>query len=474
MRKVLIYISTNGSDAGLTNQKLALIGLAHRALREGKGLKLPPMVIFDPSQSMEKKRVPISYAFNIQRLKTVLEAFGIPVANDHVDCYEEVSESECFCEGARHFGKVRAEGNYALYSLTCQIVKSFDTKDEISDILKSLSHHIFNEMGIKHVIQMRIENDWQAYSSSVLKSFSEEDNLPTPLKIISKVKEKFKKSFSSALILCDESNMSIKKEEIKKIVMNEFGVNVVWKSDFIDIKNMDKLTLSLIDFCLASEGEYFVGTSQSTFSCFVTFEKYCKTRSNVCNHYIYNGKSGGIDERFDNGTCTSSDLAIDKTYLRTPLLCKTQQDIVLPLTIEAHVSNLGDYETKNSLQSFPEGLDMVVGTTYKKEYHRIEGFSIDTKGSQLKIRYKAFLESGIETEWIENGNYCGTRGQSNPILFFSIEILGPEKIDIDCIYAAVFSDSLDIITAKNGEICKSKTGNGNLLSLHVSFRKKSN
>lgn len=468
----MIYISFNGSDAGLTNQKLTLIGLAHRALREGKGIKLPPMVIFDPTQAMNGKRVPFSYAFNTQRLKAILEAFGIPVADDHVDFYEEVSESDCFWEGANHFGKVRIEGDAALYGLTCQIVKSFDLSDNISNILSPLSHHIFNEMGIEHVIQMRIENDWQAYSWGVLNSFSEEDNFPTPLKIISKTKECFKESFSSALILCDESNMSISKEEIKKIVMNTLGVNVIWKSDFIDIKNLDKLSLSLIDFSLASEAKYFIGTSQSTFSCFVTFEKYCKNRSTIHDHYIYNGKSGGIDERFDNGTCTSSDLAVDKTYLRTPLLCRTQNDIILPFTIEAHISNIGEYKTKNLLQSFPQGLDVVVGTSFKKNYHQIEGFSIHIDDNELKIRYKAFLGSGIETDWVGNGKYCGTRGKSNPILYFSIEILGPEKIDIDCIYAAVFSDSLDTIIAKNGEVCKSQSGNGTLLSLQLTFRKK--
>lgn len=470
----MIYISFNGSDAGLTNQKLAFIGLAHRALREGKGIRLPPMVIFDPSQSMGGKRVPFSYAFNIQRLKAVLEAFGIPVADEHVDCHEEVSESDCFWEGANHFGKVRLEGDSALYGLTCQIVKSFDLSDDISNILIPISHYIFNEMGIEHVIQMRIENDWQAYSWGVLNSFSEEDNFPTPLKIISKIKEQFGESFSSALILCDESNMSISKEEIKKIVMNTLGVNVIWKSDFIDIGNLDKLSLSLIDFSLASEGKYFIGTSQSTFSCFVTFEKYCKTRKNVHNHYIYNGKSGGIDERFDNGTCTASDLAIDKTYLREPLLSRTQHDITLPLSIEAHISNIGEYKTKNSLQSFPLGLDIVVGTPYKQSYHQMEGFSIHTHESGLKVRYKAFLGNGSETNWMENGHYCGTRGESNPILWFSIEIVGAEKIDIDCIYAAVFSDSLEVVIAKNGEVCQSISGKGNLLSFQLSFRKKIN
>ncbi|MCP9319902.1 O-fucosyltransferase family protein [Acetobacter persici] len=467
----MAYISFNGSDAGLTNQKLALLGLAHRALREGRGIKLPPMVIFDPSQPIQGKRLPISYAFNISKLKSVLQAFGISVADDHIDSYEEVSESECFWEGANYFGKVRNEGDCALYKLTCQIIKSLELSEDFLSIVRPLSEHIFNKVGIKHVIQMRIENDWQAYSWGVLNSFSEEDNFPTPLKIISKIKAKFGESFSSALILCDEKNMSISKDEIKKIVNDTFGVQVVWKSDFINIENIDKLGLSLIDFSLASNADYFIGTSQSTFSCFVTFEKYCKTRSTVYNHYIYNGKSGGIDERFDNGTCTNSDLAIDQTYLRKPLFHRSKYDINLPLTIEAHVSNLGDYKTQNSLQSFPEGLDLVVGTASKENYHQIEGFSIHIPGNELKIQYKAFLGNGIETDWVENGDYCGTKGESNPILYFSIEIKESKKIDIDCFYAAVFSDSTDIITAKNGEICKSKTGKGSLLSFQLLFKK---
>ncbi|MBB2161279.1 hypothetical protein [Gluconacetobacter sacchari] len=466
------YITYNGTDAGLTNQKIAIIGLSHRAMREKKGIKLPPMVVFDPLQAEKGRRVPFSVLYNIENIVRVLESFSIPVKEFASGDDHDVDASECFWEGAERFGEIRTQGDAALYDLTCQISRSFNLNNNILNLARPISECIFGEKKIDYCIQMRIEKDWESYSYSVLHRHSSEDNFPTPLRILSKAKRKFGESLSSAFVMSDEKNMTIPKEDINKIAQNEVGVSLFWKSDFIDVSQYDSLTLSMIDFFLASGARNFIGTSQSTFSCFAAFEKYCKTRQSVRGHYIYNGESGGIDERFDNGICTNSSLAIDRTFLREPFFDRTPHDVAFPMEISAHVSNFGEYITKNSVCSFPLGLDIVVGSRYNPDMYRIEGFFISLDGASLRLRYKALLGNGVETEWVSNGEYCGTRGKHLSLSGFAVEIVGPSRLELECVYAAVFSEDQDIVTAKDGELCKTPSGNGKLLSFQLSFRKR--
>lgn len=466
------YISYNGADVGLTNQKIAMVGLSHRAMREKKGIKLPPLVVFDPLGTELGRRVPFHIIYNMKNIVRILEAFSIPVLDASSDQYDVVDALECFQEGAERFGEVRSRGDAALYDLTCQLVRSFDLNADILDIIDPVSKFIFQEKKIEYCIQMRIEKDWELHTRSVLHNLPLEDNFPSALGILSKIKGKFGKYFSSAFVMSDEKNMFFQKEDIKRTVEKETGVSLFWKSDIIDVSRYDSLTLSLVDFCLASRSPYFIGTSHSTFSCFVTFEKYCRLRKPVRNHFIYNGESGGIDERFDNGTATRSSLVVEKTFARDVLLEKFSRDISLPMEVWAHISNIGEYVAKNSVCSFPSCSDLVVGTRDMPDRHRIEGFSIVLDHKILRLRYKAILENGMETEWVSNKEYCGTRGEHLSLSGFAIEILGPEKLEIECVYGAIFSGDQRIAVARDGEFCRACNENGRLLTFQISFRKR--
>ena len=466
------YISYNGVAAGITNQKLALIGLAHKALREKKGIKLPPLVMFDPQSREPRPRVDFASVFDVRYICYVLNAFSIPVKYGPDDDYQEVDSSACFWEGAERFGETKILGDMALYGLTCQLTRAFILNDTIEEIATIIGDGIFQDRDIKHVIQMRVEKDWEDYSHSVLSPVKYEDNLLAPSAILAKAKNKFGYLLSSALILCDEDNMPYSKEEIRIIAKKDFNIYLYWKSDFINIREYDTLTLSLIDFSLSLKAPFFVGTCKSTFSCFSAFEKYCKERHDTLNHFIYNGQAPELEERFDNGTSTDSRIATKNFFGRKCLMPRHEKEIALPVRLSAHISNIGDFHTQSSVASFPEGIPVVVGYFENTARFRIEGFELHINPENLRIRYKAVLLNGRTSDWVANGVYCGTRGEGMPLVGFAIEIVGPESLELDCVYAAQFSSGEIITEVKNGEMCRSTSGIEKLISMQVSFRKK--
>ncbi|WP_129551990.1 O-fucosyltransferase family protein [Komagataeibacter xylinus] len=479
-------IGYDGVDLGLTNQKIALIGLIHKALRENRPFVLPSLVIYDVKLGT-RERVPFADFYQVGRLLSVLQAFSIEIVqpfdfsfcktygDDAAPVYEEIDGWQCFLEGADRFGEVGFSGPSALNNLTCQIIRNLVPVSDMSDISKDIKHKIFNGIGIYFAVQMRIEKDWEGYSANVLESldpFSKEEHLPTATDIINWIKKEFGSRFTAAYVLCDEKALPVPKDEIRKLAFEKHGVHLYWKSDFIDIEKENSLFLSMLDFELAIEARYFIGTSRSTFSCFVSFEKFCKTRKNIDGHYIYNTSSNKILERHDNGTFMAPDKAIDRLYQRHPLFPRDEKDIDLPMSLHVHISNIGEYESRNNeIRGVTCGL-LVAGDSGGNQPRYIEGFSIKYENTAPELYYKA-LHNGTWGEWSLGNNYVGTRGKSRALTGFSMDIQGPARMSLDCIYGAKFSDSDKVIIARNGEPCISVTGSGKLQAMQIMLRHKS-
>lgn len=52
---MLLPIGYNGVDLGITNQKIAFIGLVHKAFREKRPLYCPPLVVYDLATGLRKR-----------------------------------------------------------------------------------------------------------------------------------------------------------------------------------------------------------------------------------------------------------------------------------------------------------------------------------------------------------------------------------------------------------------------------------
>jgi len=464
-------ISYNGIDLGITNQKIALLGLVHKALRESKPLRIPPLVVYTQG-SDERTRVEFFDFFQEKPIRQVLRSFAIELTSAQCSqAFEEVSGWQCFLEGADRFGEVYRLGDVALDGLTCQFIRALVPVRRIMQIAEGIKESLA-ERGVRYVLQMRIEKDWEGYSQSVLKSFPDEDNLPTANEILCRVKNRFRNEIASAFVLCDEAAMPQEKNEIREIAAQKHGINLFWKSDFIELNQYSSLILSMVDFDLGMSSECFVGTSRSTFSCFISFEKYCKRRRGVRSHFIYNTPSGCIEERFDNGSSVDPRLAMERTYLRTALLPPSKYDVSVPMSLSVHVSNFGEFITHNSIVRGLAYPALVAGDPTQTGTRHIEGITIEVSDFAPTLRYKTYGLRENHGEWVYAGGYSGTRGEFRPLGAFAIEIVDAAGLELDCVYAAIFSDSHAIIEARNGQKCSSKTGDGRLLCMHVVLRHK--
>ncbi|MDF3626272.1 O-fucosyltransferase family protein [Brytella acorum] len=462
-------ISYDGIDLGITNQKIAFIGLAHKAFRERRPLCFPPLVIYDLSTDV-RDRIDFFEVFKKEPLLKVLESFSISVSFFGNGLYETVDGWQCFLEGADRFGEVLYYGDVSLDDLTCSIVRALELTEDYYNLTNYIKNSLRNS-GVNCTIQMRIEKDWEGYSSNILNSISNERNLPTAKEILDKIKHKFDSSLTSAFVLCDENAMPLSKSEIRRIALENYGINLFWKSDFLDFGKYNPLILSLVDFEIGMSSPIFIGTSRSTFSCFVTFEKYCKNREYVRNHYIYNDNNSDIQERHDNGTSVNAEKALGRTWLRPDLLNKNDNYLSFPMVISAHVSNLGEYISRTSMVRGVVNSKLVAGDCTKKDLHHIEGFEISVSESAPRVIYKTFDIHRVESKWSNDGDYSGSKGKSLPLSGFCIMIEGPASLTLDCIYAAIFSDHDNIVVASNGDECKSISGKGKLLCMQIAFKK---
>jgi hypothetical protein len=91
---------------------------------------------------------------------------------------------------------------------------------------------------------------------------------------------------------------------------------------------------------------------------------------------------------------------------------------------------------------------------------RIEAFSIRPleRLAPVDIELKAYLPSGNETQWVHGGILCGTRGRRLPLTGFAVR-LAPRLADrFEVTYQGSFFASGISGVHRNGEPCRSLTG----------------
>lgn len=461
-----------GITAGLTNQKIALIGLIHKALRDNTPLVLPQIVSFHP-QGGAHEFCNFDEIYQRAPLEKVFDAFGIPYSNQqsHAET-ENVDGWQCFWEGADRWGETGRAGMAALPDLTCQIIRHLVPAPLLSDCAKLLLAKV-EAANIDCAIQMRIENDWQGYSADVLPTFSEkdEDYCPDFQGIMQKVVATLGKGLKKAYVLCDEGCLPVSKDIIREHVLDAFGIELFWKSDFLPSDLLkSKLVSSILDFEVALHLSTFVGNSRSTFSCFVTFEKICRTLTAPTSHYIYNLPGPFLGKRRDNGAMMVPQQAIDTLYGRAPLRDILSSDLKWPLALTAHVSTLGDFKSEtSSVKGIPSG-NLIIDASYPVA-RSLEGFSLEGGTELPDIEYRTLDIHQHESAWDSTGTFCGSRGQARPLCGFAFRITGPASLSADCLYAGRFDGHSEIIYAQNGEWCRAPDG-APLTALHLLFRPK--
>lgn len=447
---------------GITNQKIALTGLAYEAMSQKKDIILPKIAIYDPkvNNGEDSQTVNLEDVFEIEPLINVLNAFGIDVREPTEPAAQTSDAWHCFCVGAEKYGEVGLLGRSALGEIGPQIIRALIPKNHIREFAKSLCDEIYNKRGVMYAIQMRIEKDWENFSNRFL-SYQE---------IIRKTLNTFS-NVNSLYILCDEKNTD-KKNALSNYLWNNFNIKAYYKSDFFDIRDKNNLFLSLVDFEMAPNAPVFIGNSESTFASFVAYEKFCQTYEIVRGSYIYNVDGDFLLERYDNGGSTNSKFAEDKINTRAKIfeLPFSLKERVFKAVLTTHISNYGNFVSAGLLK---DGgiLGNLVGGSVDNKSRKIEAFSLKSKSEDIVFEYRAKLSNGTVTEWRQDGEFSGTIGQGLPLSAFAVRLVGPVSLICGCMYAGYFEGEAFPVQSSDGEWCE-VDGKSNLQAMQINFYEK--
>jgi hypothetical protein len=118
---------------------------------------------------------------------------------------------------------------------------------------------------------------------------------------------------------------------------------------------------------------------------------------------------------------------------------------LFPARIIAHIQRIGDVP-------FVDGWAGCMG-----ERLWIEAFAIGSAGAITPelIEYCGVTADGLQTPWLSNQVFCGSRGRATPMMGCAIRFKAPAAEEFDCIYTGQFVSGKVIGPFKNGDLCSS-------------------
>lgn len=463
-------ISYPAIAAGLTNQKIALIGLIFKALRDNKPLILPQFMAYHPHHG-QHDACDFDQIYQTPLLEKVFEAFSIPYSGADASVEPEMVDGwQCFWEGADRWGEAGRAGKAAWPGLCAQIMRFLRPTKPLAELAEMLYTKLLAN-GVHHTLQLRIERDWQGYAADVLPTFApqtEDYNLPF-LDIVQKAKNTWGDEFKKAYVVCDEECLPTSKDAIRDYTKTALGVELFWKSDFLPASVLaSNLISSMLDFEIALKTPVFAGNSRSTFSCFIAFETFCRTGARPQNQFVYNLNGPLLGLRQDTGPLMAPNEATDSLNAHAPLMPTQPNDIRWPFSLTAHVATIGDI-TVTPDPALPLQYGTLCLDTSANTIRAFEGLQFDGSPILPALEYRVQDHTGQQTEWAPLGTFCGSRGKGAPLTGFAIRLTGPAALITNCLYAGRFYDTPTPVAAQNGQWCCTDAQQ-NLLGLHIVFR----
>jgi hypothetical protein len=100
---------------------------------------------------------------------------------------------------------------------------------------------------------------------------------------------------------------------------------------------------------------------------------------------------------------------------------------------------------------------------------RIEAFSIRPleRIAPADIEFKGFLPRGGETQWVQGGVMCGTRGRRLPLIGFAVQMAPQLSGRFDVIYQGSFFGGGISSPYRNGQPCRAATADDPLEAINL-------
>ncbi|MEH3144748.1 MAG: O-fucosyltransferase family protein [Methylobacterium frigidaeris] len=302
------------NDGGINNQKLALLGLFVAANKSdnqiGRRIYLPNIYNKD-QHDLKSSFENFEEIFWLDIFFDFAKRWNIEIVDRpnsfHGDRIER-NGWNYFGQGACYIGDLVEHERPNLNSdIASDLFRSLIPKIKSSRIFQTVCDKIFYVSEINTAVQLRIEEDWHNHAnrhlSAVIKH--EEDYLLSAEGIIKKVANSLPDTGGTVYVSCDERYILLPKWTIRENVLNETGINIVFKSDLISPETFDSIRqvdASLIDFEIGKVADRFVGMTRSTFSNLLCFERHVCTYKTKRHDYIYNKIGPKLGIRTDLGS----------------------------------------------------------------------------------------------------------------------------------------------------------------------------
>ncbi|WP_420344424.1 hypothetical protein [Paenirhodobacter sp.] len=276
------FIGFKELNAGLNNQKFAILGLFATAKSLGKGVSIPGLVDFSPEQKRSVKSIPFGDVFSCEHISEYAAQVGVEIQWDRIDTY--VDPAEMFKAGNLVEGRER-------FVFLAHLRPSL----EIGNILASILPVIYPD---KHtsVVQLRIEKDWHAYAPRRLAEIKNEDNSVDYKRIIGKAAQISQSD--RVFFTCDEQSIEPGRDVVDAYAQS-IGLKTMWKSD-VCTADLGYARNTELDFQVALHADVFIGTCRSTFANVLASAK-AATAIAPWRHYLFNGVGDAPALRTDNG-----------------------------------------------------------------------------------------------------------------------------------------------------------------------------
>ncbi|MEH1801099.1 MAG: hypothetical protein V7L13_18390 [Nostoc sp.] len=143
----------------------------------------------------------------------------------------------------------------------------------------------------------------------------------------------------------------------------------------------------------------------------------------------------------------------------------------LLIRVLVHLEEYGDCEYTSDFWSDLNS-NFWAGTTGQSR--RLEGFNLDfdPPSSDLKFEYMAHMELTEDSQWVQGGQFCGTKGKWYRLEGFAIRLVGSSSCDFDVYYQAHLQEDCNTPVYKNGEFCGTRGKSKRVEAMRVWVSKK--
>ncbi len=304
------------NDGGISNQKLALLGLIIAADEEerpeDRTLFLPHICVKD-QQNKSLSLLPFGKVFLEQIFLEFLHRWNVTVYDERPARIEVVPDADrvevlgwdYFAKGAGHLTVLGRGAEDARQGIATDFVRALVPRLGTSRALRGLTRGLAR-VGVHTAAQMRIELDWSIYSRDTLRPLvgSDEDYFLSAEQIVGKIARTLPPSDEPIFVSGDESFLPAPRGEIASIVRAQTGRRIIWKADVLGDALCAALTplhAALLDYETGLRMDQFVGNSRSTFANLAAFERSVRASPSHLRDYVYNLPGPTLGMRIDRG-----------------------------------------------------------------------------------------------------------------------------------------------------------------------------